>query len=202
MSIEFKQGDKVRCVDAETSPGLAVELHKGEKYTVKKFEKFNNFEEVILTEFPNARLSADRFERLVPARRGLPASPQPVTVSAVFDFLKEEEGTDMNVAMKNDEKDDKSPLDFLRLDGIQGAMRVFKFGAKKYAKNNYLKGGLNASRLTAAALRHILQYQDGEELDAESGESHIDHAMCCLMMLRSTQQLGTSVDDLIKNPAE
>lgn len=101
----------------------------------------------------------------------------------------------INRAVKDDRKDDKAPLDFLRLDAVEGACRVFKFGAEKYEKDNYLLG-MEESRLTAAAMRHVLQYQSGEFMDSESGLSHIDHAMCCLMMLKSTQALGTSIKDI------
>lgn len=96
-------------------------------------------------------------------------------------------------ALKNDKTDNKAPLEFLRMDGIEEMCRVFKFGAKKYAKNNYLKG-MESERLTSAALRHILAYQSGEKLDPESGRSHLGHAMACLAMHFSMESVGTLVE--------
>lgn len=119
----------------------------------------------------------------------------PKTLTQPSVSMMEKSVEQLGGAMKNDKVDNKIPLDFLRLDGIAGAMRVFKYGAGKYEKNNYLKG-IEASRLTSAALRHLLAYQDGQFLDPETNESHIDHAMCCLMMLRSTQEIGTSINDI------
>lgn len=94
------------------------------------------------------------------------------------------------VASKNDKKDGKSPLEYLRMDGISEMCEVFAFGATKYGKDNYLLGH-HVDQLTAAALRHILAYQAGEELDPESGKSHIGHAMCCLSMLQTQKALNT-----------
>lgn len=57
--------------------------------------------------------------------------------------------------------------------------RVLSFGASKYAAHNWRKG-INQSRLISAALRHITAFNEGEELDPESGLSHLAHAICCL----------------------
>lgn len=93
-------------------------------------------------------------------------------------------------ASKNDAKDDKAPLEYLRLDGIEEMCRVFKFGASKYGKENYLKGH-HVDQLTSAALRHLLAYQDGQEHDPETGFRHIAHAMCCMAMLQTQIKLNT-----------
>ena len=45
---------------------------------------------------------------------------------------------------------------------------VLTFGAKKYADHNW-RGGFDYSRLLGANLRHILAFNDGEDLDPESG---------------------------------
>jgi len=96
----------------------------------------------------------------------------------------------MATAKKNDKLDNKAPLEFLRLDGVQEMCRVFEYGAKKYGKNNYLLGHQD-SQLTAAALRHILAYQSGEHVDPETGYPHLAHAQCCLAMFFTQRALGT-----------
>lgn len=55
------------------------------------------------------------------------------------------------------------------------------FGAKKYGDWNYLL--LQRERVIGALHRHINAYQRGERNDPETGESHLIHATCCMMML-------------------
>lgn len=67
-------------------------------------------------------------------------------------------------------------------------------GAKKYGRYNYCEG-MEVTRLAAAALRHIHQFLDGEDLDPESGASHLGHARCNLAMILHTLELGTAIDN-------
>jgi hypothetical protein len=99
-------------------------------------------------------------------------------------------------ASKNDKTDNKIPLEFLELDGIAEMCKVFAFGAEKYSAGNYFLGH-EQTRLLAAAMRHLLAYQGGEDLDPESGLTHLGHAQCCLAMLQKQKALGTSIDDRI-----
>jgi hypothetical protein len=72
--------------------------------------------------------------------------------------------------------------------------KVMTMGATKYGSYSW-KEGIEFSRLLAAALRHIEQYNNGENLDPESGISHIAHASCCLMMLLWMHINRTDLDD-------
>jgi hypothetical protein len=103
---------------------------------------------------------------------------------------KKTEWVKRETAKKNDKKDGKVPLEYLRMDGISEMCEVFAFGANKYGKDNYLLGH-HVDQLTAAALRHILAYQAGQELDPETGKSHIAHAQATLAMLQTQKALGT-----------
>lgn len=96
-------------------------------------------------------------------------------------------------------KDDseKAPLELLSTAAMLGTAQVLAFGANKYAAHNW-RGGIEFSRLIGAALRHITAYNDGEDLDPESGLSHIDHAQCCLMFLSEQIKKGTGLDDRYK----
>lgn len=64
-------------------------------------------------------------------------------------------------------------------DLMEMVARVREFGAKKYDRDNWRKG-FKYSRSIAAALRHIEAFNEGEDLDPESGLLHIGHAVCCL----------------------
>lgn len=97
--------------------------------------------------------------------------------------------------MQSDEKNEKSTitlinqaikfdagkpdLSHISLELVEQIARVREFGAKKYARGNWKKG-FKYTRSIAAALRHIYAFNEGQDLDPESGLSHISHALCCL----------------------
>lgn len=85
-----------------------------------------------------------------------------------------------NGGLKYDQ--DKPPIDLIPSESIIEIAKVLGFGAKKYERHNWKKG-ISYSRLIAAALRHVLAYNGGEDLDPESQLSHISHAQCCLAFL-------------------
>lgn len=93
----------------------------------------------------------------------------------------------MAEAVKAD--DGKLPFDLIAWDAMQGLAAVLQFGAKKYAPRNW-ENGLNYSRVFAAAQRHMAAWFNGENRDSETGLSHIDHAMCCLMFLSAYEKRG------------
>lgn len=66
----------------------------------------------------------------------------------------------------------KPDLSLLSPSFIFGLGAVLDFGAKKYAAHNWHKG-IALSRPMAAALRHIFAFLSGEDLDPESGLSHV-----------------------------
>lgn len=97
-----------------------------------------------------------------------------------------------NTAVKHDSnKPDLSLLDRAALDELA---RVLQFGAGKYGKNNW-RTGFDHSRLISAAMRHIAQYNDGENNDSESGLNHLAHAMANLMFMIRFIADNTGKDD-------
>lgn len=60
---------------------------------------------------------------------------------------------------------------------------VLTFGAQKYGRDNWHQVENLETRYMDAALRHINAYQRGEQLDPESGENHLAHAVCSLMFI-------------------
>ena len=76
---------------------------------------------------------------------------------------------------------------------------ILTFGAKKYDDDNWRKCE-KWSRYYGALMRHLNAWWDGEDLDSESGHSHLWHAACCLAFLIEFQEKGLSTDDRpIKN---
>lgn len=64
---------------------------------------------------------------------------------------------------------------------LEQVAKVLTFGATKYDAHNW-RGGIEIDRLLDAAYRHINSFNDGVDLDEESGLPHLAHATCCLMM--------------------
>ena len=91
--------------------------------------------------------------------------------------------------------DDKTRVDLLDPEWLEGVGRILAFGAKKYAANNWRKG-IKQSRLLGAALRHIFAFARGEKNDPESGESHLLHASCCLMFMFITDKYSPEQNDI------
>lgn len=88
----------------------------------------------------------------------------------------------------------KPDLSLVPLSALEEEAKGFMLGEKKYGRYNYM-AGLEASRLIGAALRHIHAWNTGEDLDPESGASHLGHARCCLAMVLECQRLGTLKDN-------
>lgn len=62
-------------------------------------------------------------------------------------------------------------------------LRVLEFGARKYAPNNWKHVENARERYYDAAMRHLYAWFNGESKDPETNESHLSHAICCLMFL-------------------
>lgn len=110
--------------------------------------------------------------------------PNPVIAWVKLDNKNHEYGVTMSELTKlsgSVKKDDnKYDPTMLTLEMVELVSRVRMFGAKKYARNNFKISGFKYTRSLAAALRHILAYLNGEDLDPESGLSHLGHAICSI----------------------
>ena len=76
---------------------------------------------------------------------------------------------------------DKPDWSLIDLSIIQDMAKILTIGAKKYERHNYDK--VEPHRYFAALMRHLTQYQNGEEYDEETGLSHLSHAMTNLHIL-------------------
>jgi len=69
-------------------------------------------------------------------------------------------------------------------------------GAAKYGRHNYRVSGVRASVYFDAVVgRHLADWWEGEDIDADSGLSHITKAIVGLMVLRDSMIRGNWVDD-------
>lgn len=114
-----------------------------------------------------------------------------VSINIPPHICKEDSLADKAVKFDNGKPD----LSLIRREAIEPIATVFQFGAAKYGRSNYLQGGMSHNRLLAAAARHLYAYASGEDLDRESGLSHLAHLGCCVHMLLTYKELGLGTDD-------
>lgn len=97
-----------------------------------------------------------------------------VVTSGMVDKTKE--------AVKHD--DGKADWSLVPFESLEGMVKVLEFGAQKYAGWNWTtNGGFSYMRVFRSCLRHLFAWARGEDLDPESGLSHIHHAMCNLLFI-------------------
>lgn len=68
-------------------------------------------------------------------------------------------------------------------------------GALKYGRHNYRTIGIRASVYYDATLRHMMQWWEGEDVDPDSGLSHITKAIASLVVLRDAMLQSKFTDD-------
>ncbi len=90
--------------------------------------------------------------------------------------------------------DGKVAMKYTPLHLLDGVNRVWAIGAKKYKDWNWAKG-MPWSVPYECALRHLSAWYRGEVNDPETGEAHLDHAMCNLLMLIHYAQAYKEGDD-------
>lgn len=101
----------------------------------------------------------------------------------------------MSDAIKHD--DGKPPMHLVPRDAIESIARGLGYGAKKYSAHQW-RQGMAWSRSYAALMRHAMAWWDGEDIDPESGLSHLDHILCNASFLATYNAKGLGQDDRYK----
>lgn len=68
-------------------------------------------------------------------------------------------------------------------------------GGIKYRRHNYRIAGVRASVYYDACLRHLMAWWEGEDIDPDSGISHISKAIAGLIVLRDSMMMKNWNDD-------
>lgn len=68
-------------------------------------------------------------------------------------------------------------------------------GALKYGRHNYRAVGVRASIYYDATMRHLMGWWEGQDIDPDSGMSHITKAITSLVVLRDAMIQGELEDD-------
>jgi hypothetical protein len=97
--------------------------------------------------------------------------------------------------MKYDEG--KPNIALIPPEALLDIAKVFTFGAKKYGANNWRIDGAHTSwsRTYGSIQRHLTSWLAGEDVDPESGESHLTHAATQIMILMTYQSDGVIWQD-------
>lgn len=93
-------------------------------------------------------------------------------------------------------KEGKAPLEHLLGGKVDAAeARVLAHGAGKYGVRNWRKDPILLKTYVAAIRRHLNAWADGQDLDPDSGESHLAHIRACCAVALDAQHQGTAQDD-------
>jgi hypothetical protein len=106
---------------------------------------------------------------------------KPVGPFSVMEPLPQYDQNNMAVGRKYDAG--KARFDLMPATAELKIAGVLKYGACKYAPDNWRKVENPEARYLAAALRHINAWRRGEKRDPESGLSHLAHAATSLMFV-------------------
>jgi hypothetical protein len=87
------------------------------------------------------------------------------------------------------------PQALLRVAEVAG------FGARKYARMNFMRG-YDWSLSFDAAQRHLLLFWDGQDLDDESGLPHLAHAAWHMLAMLAFLERNLGTDDRYKVPVQ
>lgn len=96
---------------------------------------------------------------------------------------------------KNDQG--KPRISLIPTSALNDMANAFGFGAAKYGDHNFRRG-INMSRLLDAAYRHLNAFKEGEDLDPESGFSHLGHALASIAMASFMYYNRPDLDDRYK----
>lgn len=89
----------------------------------------------------------------------------------------------------------KTPLWVLPFRVLRGVGMALFEGALKYGAYNWRDAGVRATIYYDAAINHLGDWWEGEDIDSDSGLSHIDKAIASLVVMRDSMYHGNFVDD-------
>jgi hypothetical protein len=89
----------------------------------------------------------------------------------------------------------KAPLSTVPANVIAEIGVAMLEGSRKYGRHNYRASGVRASVYYDAAMRHLMAWWEGEDLDPDSGLSHVTKLLACMTVLRDAMHQGMLTDD-------
>lgn len=80
-------------------------------------------------------------------------------------------------SLKNDRKDNKPRWELLPIEILEEVVKVYTFGAEKYAENSWQNLENGKERYYAALMRHLVAWRKGETKDEESQLHPLSHVI-------------------------
>lgn len=78
---------------------------------------------------------------------------------------------------------EKLRYDLIPVKVLEELAKVLTYGANKYSANSWQNVEPFDDRYYAAAMRHLMEWRKGNQVDTESGLEHLSHALCCIAFL-------------------
>jgi hypothetical protein len=91
--------------------------------------------------------------------------------------------------------DGKAPLEFILWEPVRAICRVLAGGALKYGVRNWRKEPIVTSTYEAAIARHLAEWAEGSDVDADSGEHPLAHVAASCYLVIDAEKHGTLIDD-------
>ena len=95
--------------------------------------------------------------------------------------------THLQEGAKNDQG--KSAIGLVAPELLFAIGDILEFGARKYAARNWEKG-ISYTRVFGGIMRHLWAWWARDEVDPETGKSHLWHAACGIMFLLAYEARG------------
>lgn len=89
----------------------------------------------------------------------------------------------------------KAPISYVPAPVLMEVGIAMMEGGIKYGPHNFRETKIDASDYYNAAIRHLMQWWEGEDIDPDSGLSHITKAIASLVVLRDSMLFGSYNDD-------
>lgn len=91
--------------------------------------------------------------------------------------------------------DKKVPLQLIPPAALIYMGQALKEGARKYGAYNWRENDVEVMTYIGATMRHVAAYLDREDIDPESGNHHLAHALASLAILVDSIECGVSIDN-------
>lgn len=88
----------------------------------------------------------------------------------------------------------KAEIHQVPTSNIFAIAKTLQYGAQKYAKGNFRKG-MAWTTVYDCAMRHMMKWLDGEQVDEESGLPHLYHAITNIGFLIEYAETCPELDD-------
>lgn len=188
---DFKVGDVVVCVDAEGYPklvegGLYIIEDIPDGSTLMYVRPFEGSESlsVFVSRFRyDTKVTWGDVVKLPPAVVPLPPGCLDPAAS-----IKESNPKD-SIGIR------KAPLSCVPATVLLELGVAMQEGAHKYRRHNYRAIGVRASVYYDATMRHLFSWWEGEDIDPDSGLSHVTKAIASLTVLRDAMIQSKFHDD-------